>query len=140
MEHQAELVMAGFSIFYQEDWVKVLVPQFIICLTLSISNQYIQPCMIKRLNIFRTAIYFCATHACACAILYNVTENNGLLTWLTLILGWILIWSIIICIHKRKMKEFKLNKVAPLNTIKIMGNKQEITNGGNNVDKTKHKN
>ena len=27
--------MAGFSIFYQEDWEKVLVPQFLICLTLS---------------------------------------------------------------------------------------------------------
>jgi len=147
MEHQAELVMAGFSIFYQEDWVKVLVPQFIICLTLSISNQYIQPCMIKRLNIFRTAIYLCATHACACAILYNITENNSLLTWLTLILGWTLIWSLIIWIHKRKMKEFKLNKVVPLNEVKILDDdkparstsneKQNITNGGSTADKSK---
>ena len=120
MEHQAELLMAGFSIFYQEDWEKVLVPQFLICLTLSVSNQYIQPCMIKRLNIFRTAVYVCATHACACAIMYNLTSNNSLLTWTTLIIGWLLVWVIVIFIHKRKMKRMILNKVVPLKEVKVL--------------------
>ena len=76
--------------------------------------------MIKRLNIFRTAVYVCATHACACAIMYNLTSNNSLLTWTTLIIGWLLVWVIVIFIHKRKMKRMILNKVVPLKEVKVL--------------------
>ena len=104
MEHQAELLMAGFSIFYQEEWTKVLVPQLIICLILATSNHYLQPCLVQRLNIFRTGIYLSAAHTCACAIMYHMTMRNGLVTWLSMLGGWIVLWTLILCMHKRNKK------------------------------------
>ncbi len=91
MEHQAELLMIGFSIFYQDEWAAVLVPQFIICTLLAISNHVIQPCLVSHLNIFRTSVYLLSANVCLSAMVYQVqrgqcettaicAKNNGNMT------------------------------------------------------------
>ena len=75
IQNQAELAMVALSIFYQENWIVVLVPQFVICTVLAISNWFIQPCLISRLNIFRTATYSMAAVSCMSSIVYQVVKS-----------------------------------------------------------------
>ena len=76
IQNQVELLMVAFSVFYQENWAAVLIPQFLICITLAISNFFIQPCLVARLNIFRTATYSMAAVSCLSSIMYQLTKNR----------------------------------------------------------------
>ena len=127
MEHQAELMMAGFSIFYQDSWRAVLIPQLCICLCLSGFNYRLQPCLVQSLNKFRTATYLCAAHSCVSSILFQSlkeaesasSDRNGiaLICWSVLIGGWVVIMLSTLFIHKR---DNKCNtKVSPLLDIKV---------------------
>ena len=124
IQNQAELLMVAFSIFYQEDWVAVLVPQFLICTTLAISNWFIQPCLVARLNIFRTATYSMAAVSCFSSIVYQLMKSgfggqycyeeavgagncepffvSAAVAYGILIIGWATIILVTIVSHKRR--------------------------------------
>lgn len=122
MEHQAELMMAGFSIFYQDSWRAVLIPQLCICLCLSGFNYRLQPCLVQSLNKFRTATYLCAAHSCVSSILFQSLKetepmssdrnNIALICWSVLIGGWVLIMLSTMFVHKRGNKSN--TKVSPV--------------------------
>ena len=76
IQNQAELLMVAFSIFYQESWAAVLIPQMVICMTLAFSNWFIQPCLIERLNVFRTGVYSMAAVSCFSSIMYQVLKEG----------------------------------------------------------------
>jgi hypothetical protein len=76
VQNQAELLMVAFSIFYQESWAAVLIPQMVICMTLAFSNWFIQPCLIERLNVFRTGVYAMAAVSCFSSIMYQVLKEG----------------------------------------------------------------
>ena len=74
--------MVAFSIFYQESWAAVLIPQMVICMTLAFSNWFIQPCLIERLNVFRTGVYSMAAVSC---FLQSCTSFERRIRWILLL-------------------------------------------------------
>ena len=53
IEHQAQLMVAGFSVFYSDSWPFVLGPQLVICLVLAAYGMRVQPCIIKHMNVWK---------------------------------------------------------------------------------------
>ena len=140
IQNQAELLMVAFSIFYQETWQAVLIPQLVICITLATSNWFIQPCLIERLNIFRTGIYSMAASACLSSILYQVLKDgfggvfcypnvgktsrsiesscapyfvSSSVAFSFLLCSWIMISLIVLFFYKRRQKKTKKQNVSP---------------------------
>jgi hypothetical protein len=96
LEHQADLLLAGLEVFLSDISTEtVLVLQIMICLFMGGMNHYLEPCLVYRLNIVKTIIYFLCAYTCVSVLIFRATLNYLVVTimiglgWLTFpIIGW----------------------------------------------------
>lgn len=94
LEHQASLLLAALEVFFSKlstDFVLVL--QMIICLFMGGMSYYTKPCLVYRLNVLKTTVYFLCAWTSFSVLCFRATLNYIVVS-IMVGLGWIIFPSI----------------------------------------------
>eukprot|EP00743_Colponemidia_sp_Colp-15_P008836 GILK01009643.1.p1 GENE.GILK01009643.1~~GILK01009643.1.p1 ORF type:complete len:1711 (-),score=140.75 GILK01009643.1:12-5117(-) len=100
---QGKLIIAGLVSFFpsSQDNSLQLSASMVVYAILALLNWYMKPCIVKRVNTWRSGSFCAASWACFMALLV-VHEYNALLPMIFLFIGWFLIFLVCFTLHVKR--------------------------------------